>query len=186
MDRPAEPVVSLCEALERAGLDVRLAFRSAPPDFTERTVGKEAGKRGISFYDGFRLNRYFSPGDWFFDFRAIRRYAVEQGIDIIHSHLTHDHAQAALSLAGHADRPLLVRTDHKRDGLDPGFTMGMLLRATDGLAAYGERIRVHDVQEFGFPGKTVAPPASTSTMDRPRTFGDLLARADGEDIGVIG
>ena len=41
---PAEPVVSLCESLERLGVDVSLAFRKAPADFRERTVEKEAAE----------------------------------------------------------------------------------------------------------------------------------------------
>ena len=44
---PAEPVVSLCEALAALGVDVVLAFRKAPADFRERTVEKEAEKRGV-------------------------------------------------------------------------------------------------------------------------------------------
>jgi hypothetical protein len=130
---PAEPVVSLCESLKTLGIDVSLAFRKAPADFRERTVEKEVRKRGLPCYEAFRLNRYFSPRDWLFDFRAIYRYAADRKIDILHAHLTHDHALAAASLFGRPRPPLLVRTDHKRDGLDPGSAMKALLGRTDGL-----------------------------------------------------
>ncbi|MGD0231709.1 MAG: glycosyltransferase family 4 protein [Syntrophorhabdales bacterium] len=186
---PAEPVVSLCEALERQGVDVRLAFRKAPPDFAERTVGKEIVRRGVSSYDGFRLNRYFSTRDWLFDFRAIRRYAVENRFDIIHAHLTHDHSLAALSLFGCAARPLLVRTDHKRDGLDRGFAMKMLLGRTDGLAAYAETIRARDVKHLVYPEeRTVVLPPGVHVYGGPTE--DLRASLgigkEEKIIGVIG
>ena len=41
---PAEPVLSLCEALENEGVDIILAYRKAPLDFNERTVEKETRK----------------------------------------------------------------------------------------------------------------------------------------------
>ncbi len=61
---PAEPVLSLCENLQNEGVDVVLAYRKTPIDFPERTVDKEASKRGIRCYEGLRLNRYFSARDW--------------------------------------------------------------------------------------------------------------------------
>ena len=148
---PADPVVSLCERLVAQGIDASLAFRKAPPDFKERTVGKEVARRGVPAVETFRLNRYFSPGDWLHDIRAIYRHATDNGVDIIHSHLTHDHSLAALSLFGRGKRPLLVRTDHKRDGLENNFSMGRLLARTDGLAAYSGRIRDLDVTHHGYP-----------------------------------
>jgi hypothetical protein len=44
---PAEPVLSLCEALGHEGVDVILAYRKTPLEFHERTVGKEAQKRNF-------------------------------------------------------------------------------------------------------------------------------------------
>jgi glycosyltransferase involved in cell wall biosynthesis len=186
---PAEPVVSLCEALAAAGIDVVLAFRRAPADFRERTVGKEAGRRGVPSYDGLRLNRYFSVRDWLFDMRAIGRLAVERKIDIVHTHLTHDHAMAALSFFGRRNRPLLVRTDHKRDGLDAGPAMKRLLARTDGLAAYGAGILARDVERFTFPAeRTVLLPPGVHVYDGPAA--DVRAALgiapDDLVIGVIG
>ena len=165
---PAEPVVSLCESLKSLGVDVVLAFRKAPADFRERTVGKEARKRASPCWEGFRLNRYFSPRDWLFDVRAIYRFAADRKIDIIHAHLTHDHALAAASLFGRRRRPLLVRTDHKRDGLDPGLAMKALLDRTDGLVFYGRRIKEHDVARFAYPEeRCVVLPPGVHVYDGP-------------------
>jgi glycosyltransferase involved in cell wall biosynthesis len=186
---PAEPVVSLCEALATQGIDVRLAFRTAPPDYRQRTVGKEVAKRNVPIYDGFRLNRYFSPRDWFFDFRAIGRYTVRQGIDVVHSHLTHDHAEAALALFGLRRRPLLVRTDHKRDALEDGFFMRRLLRRTDGLAAYGKTIIGSDIARFDYPQDrtTVLSPGVRPFSGLTESLKASLGVATDEKvIGVIG
>ena len=186
---PAEPVVSLCESLHSLGIDVTLAFREAPADFRERTVEKEARKRGFPCHDGLKLNRYFSPRDWLFDFRAIYRYAVERKVDILHSNLTHDHALAAASLFGHADRPLLVRTDHKRDGLDPGLAMSALLRRTDGLASYGRTIKERDMERFAYPDErcVVLPPGVHVYDGRVSDLKSSLGLGPDEKVvGVIG
>jgi glycosyltransferase involved in cell wall biosynthesis len=148
---PAEPVVSLCEALAHRGLDVVLAYRKTPIEFPERTVGKEVVARGVPGHDGFRLNRYFSVGDWLFDLKEIGRYASEREIDIVHTHLSHDHATAAVSLLFSKRRPLLVRTDHKRDGLPAGRAMAALIARTDGLVTYSETLRQSDMRHFRLP-----------------------------------
>ena len=186
---PAEPVVSLCSHLAAEGADVRLAFRKAPADFKERTIEKEVARRGVPASDTFRLNRYFSLSDWLFDLRAIRTYAARNRIDILHCHLTHDHALAGASLLGQGQRPLLVRTDHKRDGLSPGFFMKRLLGRSDGLVTYSTRIRDLDTARFSFPADRIAvlPPGvvphSGPTEDLRKDLG--LARTD-RVVGVIG
>jgi glycosyltransferase involved in cell wall biosynthesis len=185
---PAEPVVSLCENLAAEGIDVSLAFRKAPDDFRERTVGKEAHKHGVRSYDGFKLNRYFSVRDWAFDVRAIGRYAADRKIDIVHAHLTHDHVLAALGLVGKKGS-LLVRTDHKRDGLGAGYGMKTLLARTDGLVCYARTIQQHDMSTFGFPEERTAvlspgvrvPPVPTHDLRA-----ELGITAEEKVIGVIG
>jgi glycosyltransferase involved in cell wall biosynthesis len=148
---PAEPVVSLCEALSGQGLAVTLAYRKTPIEFPERTVEKEVVKRNVPGFDGFRLNRYFSPRDWVFDLREIRRFVDERGVDVVHTHLSHDHATAVASLLFSRKKPLLVRTDHKRDGLPHSRPMAYLMSRTDGLVTYSERLRQQDVKHFRFP-----------------------------------
>lgn len=185
----SDPVVSLCENLTRAGLEVQLAFRKAPDDFSEKTVGKEVAKRGINGYDRFRLSRYFSLSDWVFDLRAIRRYSTREGFDIVHTHLNHDHSIAAASLLGASKRLLVVRTDHKWNGLDQGFAMKRLLASTDGLVAYSRKILANDVRNFNFPQNRtcVLPPGiriHTGPIHDLRN--ELGIRTHEKIIGVIG
>jgi glycosyltransferase involved in cell wall biosynthesis len=186
---PAEPTVSLCEALSNEGVDVTIAFRKAPPDFKERTVEKEVKERGIKSFDGFRLNRYFSVRDWLFDFRYIKRYVEEQAIDIVHTNLSHDHFTAILSLSFSKKRPLIARTDHKRDGMPINGFMKWALSRTDGLVSYSKKIMEHDVRSFGFPEKqTCVIPPGVKPYNGPlknmrEGFG---IKADEKVIGVIG
>jgi glycosyltransferase involved in cell wall biosynthesis len=186
---PAEPVLSLCEALTGKGVDVTVAFRKAPPDFPERTVEKEARARGIACYGGFRLNRYFSPRDWLFDQQAIRSYVEHNRIDIVHTNLSHDHFAALLSLSFSKKRPLIVRTDHKRDGTPYSYFMGWAFGRTDGLVTYSRRIMTHDVNTFHVPPeRTCVIPPGIKLYDGPvqnmkDTFG---IKPEEQVIGVIG
>lgn len=158
---PAEPVVSLCEALQSRGVDAVLAHRRAPADFPERTVGKAVAGRGVNGYEGFKLNRYFSVHDWFHDVAAIRRYAAEHRVDLVHTHLSHDHVTAVVSYLFAKNAIPVIRTDHKRDGMPGNAWMARVMARTDGLVTYSRKILAHDVEAFAFPGEraTVIPPA---------------------------
>jgi glycosyltransferase involved in cell wall biosynthesis len=185
----SDPVVSLCENLARTGLDVQLGFRKAPEGFPEKTVGKEVTKRRIKGHDVFRLSRYFSVRDWAFDLYSIGRYAVREGFDIVHTHLNHDHSIAAASLLTVLKRPLLVRTDHKRDGLDQGFAMKRLLSRTDGLTAYSRKILANDMEHFGYPEKrTCLLPPGIAIYGGPTQDlrAELGIHPEEKIIGVIG
>jgi L-malate glycosyltransferase len=186
---PAEPVVSLCEALSTRGIDVTLAYRKTPIEFPERTVQKEVEHRLVPGTDRFRLNRYFSPRDWFSDLREMPRYIDGRGVRIVHAHLSHDHWVAYLSMLPLKKRPLLVRTDHKRDGLPADRAMSFLMKRTDGLVTYGERLRQQDLHVFSFPAERcikvppgLKPFAGHVTDARP----SLGLRAADKVIGVIG
>lgn len=186
---PAEPVLSLCETLTAEGVDVTIAYRKTPIDFPERTVEKEVKVRGLKLFEGLRLNRYFSLRDWLFDMRAVSLYVLRENIDIVHTNLSHDHFTALLSLALSRKKPLIVRTDHKRDGTPYDYFMGWAFGKTDGLVAYGKRIMSHDMKAFHFPGERtcVIPPAIKAYEGPVRNLKDEFGiKADEKVIGVIG
>jgi glycosyltransferase involved in cell wall biosynthesis len=186
---PAEPTVSLCEALTNEGVDVTIAYRKTPIEFPERTVEKQVKERSIRYFEGFRLNRYFSPRDWLFDANSISSYVENEGIDILHTNLSHDHFTALFSFLFSRKRPVIVRTDHKRDGLPFDPFMAWAFRRTDGLVTYSRRIMKHDVRAFRFPEERtcVIPPGVKAyegpARDMRRDFG--LGK-DEKVIGVIG
>ena len=186
---PAEPVLSLCEALGAEGIDVTIAYRKTPIEFPERTVEKEVKRRGLKFFEGFKLNRYFSPRDWIFDMRGIKAYAVKEHIDIVHTNLSHDHFTALSSLAFSHKKPLIVRTDHKRDGTPYSYFMGWAFGKTDGLVAYGKRIMASDTKTFKYPHERtcVIPPAIKAYMGPLKNLkNEFGIKAEEKVIGVIG
>jgi glycosyltransferase involved in cell wall biosynthesis len=186
---PAEPALSLCEALTGAGVDVTVAYRKTPIEFPERTVEKEVRRRNLKCFDGFRLNRYFSARDWLFDIRNVSSYVKEKGIDIVHTNLSHDHFTALVSLAFSRQTPLVLRTDHKRDGLDASPFMPWAFRRTDGLVTYSRKIMEGDVKRFSFPGDRtcVIPPGITPYTGATRDMREELGIGRDElVVGVIG
>lgn len=186
---PAEPVLSLCEALGVEGIDVTIACRKTPIDFPERTVEKEAKLRGLKSFEGFRLNRYFAPRDWFFDLRGVNAYAVKEHIDIVHTNLSHDHFTALSSLVFSKKSPLIIRTDHKRDGTPYSYFMGWAFGKTDGLVAYGKRIMASDVKTFNYPKeRTCVIPPAIKAYEGPlqNLKNEFGIKAEEKVIGVIG
>jgi len=186
---PAEPTVSLCEALTGEGVDVTLAYRCAPLDFQERTVEKQAKGRGIKTFDGFRMNRYFSPEDWLYDIRAIKSYVAKNKVDILHTNLSHDYFTAIISFLFSSKGPLIIRTDHKRDGMPVNGFMSWAIGRTDGLVSYSDSIMKQDIEAFRFPKERtcVIPPGvrpyTGPARDMRSEFG---IKKDEKVIGIIG
>ncbi|HPP06005.1 MAG TPA: glycosyltransferase family 4 protein [Syntrophorhabdaceae bacterium] len=186
---PAEPVVSLCEALKDEGADVTIAYRKTPIDFPERTVEKEVKKRGIKYHEGLKLNRYFSIKDWLTDIKAIKEYVSDTGVDIVHTNLSHDHTIAVISLMFGKKRPIIVRTDHKRDGMPQNTLMRQLMEKTDGLVTYSKKIMERDVGYFQIPvEKTCIIPPGIKIYSGPvKDLRDKWGIGPEEKvIGVIG
>ena len=186
---PAEPVLSLCENLQNEGVDVVLAYRKTPIDFPERTVDKEASKRGIRCYEGLRLNRYFSARDWAHDLASFGRYVEKEGFDVVHTHLSHDYFTAISALSFRRLRPRIVRTDHKRDGLPLNLFMSLAMARTYGLVTYSQRLAKLDMKNFDFPQERlrVIPPGIKPYKGPAGNLRQELGISpDDRVIGVIG
>jgi glycosyltransferase involved in cell wall biosynthesis len=186
----SEPVVSLCEALAAEGVDVTIAYRKKPAHRDNvNSVGNEVKNRGIPYFEGFRLNRYFSLRDSLYDIINIKHYVENEGVDIVHTNLPHDHFLALLSLQFCKKRPLIIRTDHKRDGIPKAPFMKWALFRTDSLVAYSRKITDHDIKTFGYPvEKTcIIPPGVNlfeGKIDDKRH--DLHIDDNDKIIGVVG
>jgi glycosyltransferase involved in cell wall biosynthesis len=186
----SEPVVSLCEALAVEGLDVTIAYRKTPAHRdNENSVGNEVKKRGIPYFEGFRLNRYFSLRDWLYDIINIKRYVENEGVDIVHTNLSHDHFLALLSLQFCKKRPLIIRTDHKRDGIPKAPFMKWALFKTDFLMAYSRKIIDHDIRTFRYPGERtcIIPPGVKLFNGELENIRHIFPIDDSDTIiGVVG
>ncbi len=186
---PAEPALSLCESLTSEGIDVTLAYRKTPEEFRERTVEKEIKKRNLKSYDGFRLNRYFSIKDWVYDIKAIQGYVKKNNIDIVHTHLSHDYITALISLLFMKGHPLIVRSDHKRDGMPVNMFMSWAMSHTDGIVSYSKKIMEQDIKSFSFPAEKtcVIPPGITPYNGTVKDMrGEFDLRNGERVIGIIG
>ena len=186
---PADPVVSLCENLQNEGVDVHLAYRKTPIDFPERTVDKEARRRGVRCYEGLRLNRYFSVRDWLHDLTSFSPYVDREEFDVVHTNLSHDYFTAIAALSFRRPRPLIVRTDHKRDGLPVNFFMSWAMGRTDGLVTYSQRLAKLDRKNFDYPAERlrIIPPG-IKRYEGPagNLRSELGIASDDRVIGVIG
>lgn len=124
----AEPAASLARQQIAHGHDVRAAA------IWERSLEDGLVARGIPLARELNLQRKVDPVALRQDVLHLREYLLKNKIQIIHSHLLHDHWVAALAvrpLRGSA-RPLLVRTVHRYEPMrrDP-WHKWLFVKATD-------------------------------------------------------
>ncbi len=178
---PAEPVVNLCKELEKRGHDVTFAYRK-PPLPVEDSIEKRVRKAGVKATDRFHLNhvlKFSHPSaflDTIQDFFHLSQYLSQEKFDILNVHQSHDHALGGVA-AFRSKKAILIRTDHKRDFLKPGFGNRILLsRLTDGILTFSEKARREDVDHFDLPSERVykiRPAMDLARFDSGRQFKDM-------------
>lgn len=102
---PAEPVLSLSRELAKRGHRVLFAYRGGGP------LESRAGKEDVDTITDLKLNRYFNFSDNIHDLVTLPKILKRYRVDIIHTHLSHDHLMGAL--ANIHNRKCLVRTVHE-------------------------------------------------------------------------
>src|SRR5262245_24098735 len=118
----AEPAVTLCAMLAKAGVDSRLCC--IPGGSLER----EAVERGVTPLPYARLERNYTPWGILGTARALARAVKRERIDLIHTHTQHDHWLAALALSFFARRACpLVRTHHETRRIRAGSVWRRIL-----------------------------------------------------------
>jgi glycosyltransferase involved in cell wall biosynthesis len=166
---PAEPVWDLVRALraEGARVDLRIDTRR-PGSLHPRLVAE-----GEAIADDLALSTRAGPVATARDVVRLRR--LSRGYDVVHAHLTHDHALAAMALGG-ARRPLLVRTVHTERALRPGASRRFLLRRARALTVACERHRTVLVEAHGIDPARVSVDAGAVDAARFRPDPDARAR----------
>lgn len=106
---PAEPVLSLSKELIRRGHRVLFACATKPTTRLENRVRKA----GLPVLTDLMLNRYFDLFDNFYDVITLPKVLKEYKIDILHTHLSHDHIIGALGNKLCRKKAYLVRTVHE-------------------------------------------------------------------------
>jgi glycosyltransferase involved in cell wall biosynthesis len=106
----AEPVLALAQGL----LERRQQVVLGVPAGTQ--VEELARKAGVPLLEGLRLNPHFHPLSWLQDVRTLSTFLRHTPVDVLHTHLSHDHwlALSAVRLLnpGRGRVPLQLRTVH--------------------------------------------------------------------------
>jgi glycosyltransferase involved in cell wall biosynthesis len=169
---PAEPVVSLCSALQHRGHEVVLVYRR-PPVKIEESVEKGMQEKGIQGVGSFHLEPIAKPHhifrlkDIISDIRGVARYIDQERFDIVNFHNSHDHIVGGLAVKASRRRPPAIRMDHKRDSLNTDFISKCFFRRyTDGLITFSERNRERLVRDLDFSPERVAKVTSAVDLTR--------------------
>ncbi|MEW6747631.1 MAG: glycosyltransferase family 4 protein [Planctomycetota bacterium] len=140
---PAEPAVSLAEALSRS-LAVTLAVGPCPFADLKNLVVAEAERRGLEPVIEPSLRKHLNALRLPHAAKRVARLLEKVGPELVHVHLDGDHAAVGLALrrgarAGAAGGPAIVRSFYEGAAAASGMRRRLLLRfATDGAIAVSQ------------------------------------------------
>ena len=193
---PADPTVILCEALQKRGHQVTLAYQR-PPFEAEDSIAKRVVEKSFPVTDQFRLRPLkkgylpFALTDSLQDLRALRRFIDKEEFDLVNVHHSHDHILGGMASRLSKRRPVVIRTDHKRDAITPSWGNRLLVsRLTDGIVTFSEMAREKDATKLPLPPERVGQVAVALKLERydpQRRFRNMrrVFNIDAEDL-VIG
>jgi glycosyltransferase involved in cell wall biosynthesis len=154
---PADPTVNLCKALEKRGHEVTFAYRK-PPLPVEDSIEKRVLRAGIKATDRFHLDhsvKLYHPSFLRTNLRDIvdlTRYLREEKFDILNVHHSHGHLLGGIAARWSGQPVIVIRTDHKRNPLTPGWGNRFLVsQFTDGMITFSEKARMEDAKHFRLP-----------------------------------
>ncbi|MBN2451466.1 MAG: glycosyltransferase family 4 protein [Lentisphaeria bacterium] len=169
---PAEPVLQMCRGLRDLGHEVLFACRAVPRDVrhAEENVPEKAAGYGLRVTTEFALDRYMGVRATLHDLVALPRHLRRHRVQVLHTHLSHDHALGALCARFPGrKRPLLVQTLHRRsvprDSLGYRLTLRGALRS-DGLFVFSERFRHEYIDRFRIDPHRIALQPMTVDLER--------------------
>ncbi len=185
---PADPVLNICKKLQERGHKVTLAYRKPPEEYPE-TIERSIEERGINGTDIFNLNRFFSVSDNVSDVIKLRRFILDQNIELINTHLSHDHVLGGISGRLTSKRIAIIRTDHKRDSFSPTFSNKFLLTSlTDGIITFSERskeILIKDLLISENKITRINPAIDTYVFNPHSKFRDIRKEFDIKDQDIV-
>ncbi|MFH1743660.1 MAG: glycosyltransferase [bacterium] len=125
---PADMVLTVCSLLSERGHMIVFASPAGPPRWRissrglvitsremqeSRTLRSHAEQRGIIVDEDLHLNRHFNLLHNLADIRRLRGFVRRDEWDVIHAHLPHELALAALAFGLRTDKPALVASCYK-------------------------------------------------------------------------
>jgi len=193
---PAEPALQMCRSLADRGHEVLVAYVGKPADQHEpETVGLKVAEYGLEGTDQFALDRYFRLKGTLHDLFALPRFVTRERFDVVHMHLSHDHSfGGGVIRLFSRQRPVLVRSLHKRTVLESGLgTRFLLCHLADGLTCFTEGFRRQYIETFDLPEEQLAVLPMPVDLERFRPgqqLRDMRAvfgvPADAPLIGIVG
>ena len=177
---PAEPVVNLCAELQRRGHDVTLAIARVHGD-NQPVLKEKAIESSVKLFEGLTMRRRINMSA-LRDVRSLAGYMKQERFDIVHTHLTHDHALVSFALMGMKDRPVVVRTSHKGLPLKNRVGNRFLMRHADALITVSRMAGIKDALSFSLPSDRVAIIQNAIDLERfvPRSKKEALM----EEMGI--
>ncbi|MBN2507640.1 MAG: glycosyltransferase, partial [Verrucomicrobia bacterium] len=152
---PAEPALNMCLELQRQGHAVTLACQ--PRAWREtRSIATFARARGARVTDRFELNHHAVLRTSAGDVGRLKRFFREHAVEIVHTHLSHDHFLGGVASRLSSARPIVIRTDHYRDSFGSGLLNRWLLtRLSDGVVTFSASARTRLLDRFGLAEQRV-------------------------------
>ena len=149
---PAEPVVRLCRALRDRGVEIEFLCKARPSVTSPR--GRSGGiiekAADLNPMTPLRLRDFTHPLAYLLDIRDLAPLLDEARIDVVHTHMTHDHAIGSRAARRSARRPIVIRTNHTGAPLHSGhWTRHMVRGHTDGMIEISRRAFDADARTFG-------------------------------------
>ena len=170
------PAYAEVEALRKSGVDAHYAF--AGGSSLEEKVGHQPFAHPI-------LHRAQTPRAVIRSVSSLRKLVREEGFELIHSHLSHDHWLGYI-----ARRPMngvaLVRTFHAARALRADMLTRRLVAGTDAVAVVSPALEEYPLIE-GRQVRVTAPPAEPQYHPNGPSVRPSLALSPNENlIGFIG
>jgi glycosyltransferase involved in cell wall biosynthesis len=146
----ADPVIHLVSGLRSRGHRVLLGII---PGDRFATKAKEAG---LDLVDGLRMDARFGPRALARDVLRLRAIIRDEGVDVVHTHHSHDHWLAVLARPKRAlgGRPPVVRTFHNLRSVKRDRLASTLYRRTTAAFAVSRQIESR-CREAGIPAARV-------------------------------
>ncbi len=158
------------------GMEVVFACRKQPGDHPQ-SIEKAAYERGLKALTSFHLNRYFSLSDNLSDLWLMPKYLKEEGFDLVHCHLSHDHLFGGWAAKKKGLSLPLVRTNHKGAPLKAHlWNRWLMYRWTDALVTFSKGAAEIDTRNFRIPKERVCllnPAVNLDYFDPQKVSGDL-------------
>jgi glycosyltransferase involved in cell wall biosynthesis len=169
----ADPVIRLIGGLEKRGHVVRLGLIAGD------RFEMKAREAGIEPLADLSLEVKGMPWRWAADLRTVRRILRQEGIDLVHTHHSHDHWLGLASRGSGA----LVRTFHNRRAVRGGLVARALYRRADALIAVSSGVEER-LRQVGAPAARVH--RVSGVVDLARFVADADTTAVRAELGLGG